>query len=34
VHEIIPAARLRPHLVTCLEQGIEKERLSRAAVVS
>ena len=26
VHEIIPAARLRPHLVEAIEQGIEKER--------
>ena len=34
VHEIIPAARLRPHLVASLEQGLEKQRLSRAAAVS
>ena len=26
VHEIIPAARLRPHLVLAIEEGIEKER--------
>jgi uncharacterized pyridoxal phosphate-containing UPF0001 family protein len=26
VHEIIPAARLRPHLVQAIEEGIEKER--------
>jgi len=26
VHEIIPAARLRPHLIEAIEQGIEKER--------
>jgi acetyl-CoA carboxylase carboxyltransferase component len=26
VHEIIPAARLRPHLIDAIEKGIEKER--------
>jgi hypothetical protein len=25
VHEIIPAARLRPHLVEAIETGIERE---------
>jgi acetyl-CoA carboxylase carboxyltransferase component/biotin carboxyl carrier protein len=32
VHEIIPAARLRPHLVEAVERGMEreKERLTRA----
>jgi hypothetical protein len=26
VHEIIPAARLRPHLVAAVESGMQKER--------
>jgi hypothetical protein len=26
VHEIIPAARLRPHLIEAVEQGIQKEK--------
>jgi hypothetical protein len=32
VHEIIPAARLRPHLVEAVERGMEreKERLTQA----
>jgi acetyl-CoA carboxylase carboxyltransferase component len=33
VHEIIPAARLRPHLVQAVEQGIERERRGREAQV-
>jgi len=33
VHEIIPASRLRPHLIEAIEKGIAKELERVAAVV-
>jgi hypothetical protein len=34
VHEIIPAARLRPHLIEAVEKGIAKERARIGATAS